>query len=130
MARAANNGQGRKYFVCNADEGDPGAYMDRSLLEGNPHAIIEGMLIAGVAIGATKGIIYVRSEYPLAIKHALIADAASLATHVAGYLSDEAGRQAVGAEAAAVVERNRGATVRLLELLSAEIQAATGRPAA
>lgn len=60
----------------------------------------------------------------------LIADAASLATQVAGYLSDEAGRQAVGAEAAAVVARNRGATVRLLELLSAEIQAATGRPGA
>ncbi|MFH1699690.1 MAG: NADH-ubiquinone oxidoreductase-F iron-sulfur binding region domain-containing protein [Candidatus Zixiibacteriota bacterium] len=63
----------QKYIICNADEGDPGAYMDRSLLEGNPHMIIEGMLVAGVAIGATKGIIYVRSEYPLAIKHALIA---------------------------------------------------------
>jgi NADH-quinone oxidoreductase subunit F len=62
-----------KYVVCNADEGDPGAYMDRSLLEGNPHAIIEGMLIAGIAIGATQGYIYVRSEYPLAIKHSLIA---------------------------------------------------------
>jgi NADH-quinone oxidoreductase subunit F len=63
----------QKYIICNADEGDPGAYMDRSLLEGNPHAIIEGMIIAGIAIGATKGIIYVRSEYPLAIKHTLIA---------------------------------------------------------
>ncbi len=63
----------QKYIICNADEGDPGAYMDRSLLEGNPHAIIEGMLIGGIAIGATKGIIYVRSEYPLAIKHTLIA---------------------------------------------------------
>jgi len=62
-----------KYIVCNADEGDPGAYMDRSLLEGNPHAIIEGMIIAGIAIGAAHGIIYVRSEYPLAIKHARIA---------------------------------------------------------
>ncbi|MFH0765744.1 MAG: FAD-dependent oxidoreductase, partial [Calditrichota bacterium] len=72
-ARASNNGQGQKYVVCNADEGDPGAYMDRSLLEGNPHAIIEGMIIAGIAIGATQGIIYVRSEYPLAIKHSLIA---------------------------------------------------------
>jgi len=72
LARAAGNGHQQKFVVCNADEGDPGAYMDRSLLEGNPHAIIEGMLIAGIAIGATNGIIYVRSEYPLAVKHALI----------------------------------------------------------
>ena len=73
LARAQGNGKRQKYIVCNADEGDPGAYMDRSLLEGNPHAIIEGMLIAGIAIGATEGIVYVRSEYPLAIKHTLIA---------------------------------------------------------
>jgi len=73
LARASGDGQGQKYVVCNCDEGDPGAYMDRSLLEGNPHAIIEGMLIAGIAIGATQGIIYVRSEYPLAIKHTMIA---------------------------------------------------------
>ncbi len=72
LARASNKGQGQKYIVCNADEGDPGAYMDRSLLEGNPHSIIEGMLCAGIAIGATQGFIYVRSEYPLAIKHTLI----------------------------------------------------------
>ncbi|MFC1482404.1 FAD-dependent oxidoreductase [Myxococcota bacterium] len=72
LARAQNGASG-KFVVCNADEGDPGAYMDRSLLEGNPHAIIEGMIIAGVAIGANRGVIYVRSEYPLAIKHALIA---------------------------------------------------------
>ncbi len=63
----------QKYLICNADEGDPGAYMDRSLLEGNPHAVLEGMIIGGIAIGATKGIIYVRSEYPLAVKHAMIA---------------------------------------------------------
>jgi NADH-quinone oxidoreductase subunit F len=73
LARAASNGNGQKYIVCNCDEGDPGAYMDRSLLEGNPHVIIEGMMIAGIAIGATQGFIYVRSEYPLAIKHTLIA---------------------------------------------------------
>ena len=73
LARASQNGSGQKYIVCNCDEGDPGAYMDRSLLEGNPHAIIEGMIIAGIAIGATQGFIYVRSEYPLAIKHTLIA---------------------------------------------------------
>jgi len=59
----------QKYLICNADEGDPGAFMDRSLLEGTPHAIIEGMLIAGYAIGATCGMIYVRAEYPLAVKN-------------------------------------------------------------
>ncbi len=58
-----------KYFVCNADEGDPGAFMDRSVLEGDPHSIIEGMAIGGYAIGASEGIIYCRAEYPLAIKH-------------------------------------------------------------
>jgi NADH-quinone oxidoreductase subunit F len=73
LARASGKPNEQKYIVCNADEGDPGAYMDRSLLEGNPHAIIEGMMIGGMAIGATKGIVYVRSEYPLAIKHTLIA---------------------------------------------------------
>ncbi len=57
-----------KYLICNADEGDPGAYMDRSILEGDPHAVIEGMLIGGYAIGATRGFIYVRDEYPLAIE--------------------------------------------------------------
>lgn len=73
LARASCNGNGQKYIVCNCDEGDPGAYMDRSLLEGNPHAIIEGMIIGGIAIGSTQGFIYVRSEYPLAIKHTVIA---------------------------------------------------------
>lgn len=73
LARNSGNGATKKFVVCNADEGDPGAYMDRSLLEGNPHSVIEGMIIAGIAIGANKGYIYVRSEYPLAIKHALIA---------------------------------------------------------
>ena len=73
LARAAGKKGEQKYVVCNCDEGDPGAYMDRSLLEGNPHCIIEGMMIAGIAIGATRGYIYVRMEYPLAIKHTLIA---------------------------------------------------------
>ncbi|MGA1842567.1 MAG: NADH-ubiquinone oxidoreductase-F iron-sulfur binding region domain-containing protein [bacterium] len=62
-----------KYVICNADEGDPGAFMDRSLLEGNPHAVIEGMLIAAYAIGSEYGYIYVRAEYPLAIRHLKIA---------------------------------------------------------
>ena len=59
-----------KYVICNADEGDPGAYMDRSLLEGNPHKILEGMIIGALAIGAQQGVIYVRNEYPLAVTHA------------------------------------------------------------
>ncbi|MGB2959740.1 MAG: NADH-ubiquinone oxidoreductase-F iron-sulfur binding region domain-containing protein, partial [Bacteroidota bacterium] len=66
------NGRG-KILVCNADEGDPGAYMDRSVLEGNPHSIIEGMIIGAFATGATEGVVYVRNEYPLAIKHLIIA---------------------------------------------------------
>jgi (2Fe-2S) ferredoxin len=57
-----------KYLICNADEGDPGAFMDRSILEGDPHSVIEGMIIAGYAIGAVKGFIYVRAEYPLAVE--------------------------------------------------------------
>jgi NADH-quinone oxidoreductase subunit F len=58
-----------KYVICNADEGDPGAYMDRSLLEGNPHSIIEGMIIGAMAIGSSQGYVYVRNEYPLAVTH-------------------------------------------------------------
>ncbi len=74
-----------KYFVCNADEGDPGAFMDRSVLEGDPHALIEGMIIGGYAIGAEYGIVYVRAEYPLAIKRLekAIAQAEQM-----GYLGD------------------------------------------
>ncbi|MDD5306632.1 MAG: NADH-ubiquinone oxidoreductase-F iron-sulfur binding region domain-containing protein [Deltaproteobacteria bacterium] len=71
LARA--NGSSGKYLVCNADEGDPGAYMDRSILEGNPHSIIEGMTIGAYGTGATEGVVYVRNEYPLAIKHLTIA---------------------------------------------------------
>lgn len=70
---AANYESDEKYVICNADEGDPGAFMDRSLLEGDPHAVIEGMIIAAYAIGATGGIIYCRAEYPLAIKRLNIA---------------------------------------------------------
>ncbi len=66
------NGDG-KFLVCNADEGDPGAYMDRSVLEGNPHGIIEGMIIGAYATGATRGFVYVRAEYPLAIRHLTVA---------------------------------------------------------
>jgi NADP-reducing hydrogenase subunit HndC len=66
-----------KYVVCNADEGDPGAFMDRALLEGDPHAVIEGMAIAAYAVGADSGYIYVRAEYPLAIKRLEVAVAAA-----------------------------------------------------
>ena len=65
---ARNSQSDEKYIVCNADEGDPGAFMDRAVLEGDPHRVLEGMMIAGVAVGATTGIIYVRAEYPLAVK--------------------------------------------------------------
>ncbi|WP_461207814.1 NADH-quinone oxidoreductase subunit NuoF [Clostridium sp. DL1XJH146] len=62
-----------KYMICNADEGDPGAFMDRSVLEGDPHAVLEAMAIAGYAIGASKGFIYVRAEYPLAVERMQLA---------------------------------------------------------
>ena len=62
-----------KYLICNADEGDPGAFMDRSLLEGNPHSVIEGMIIGAFALGAREGYIYVRAEYPLAVEHFRVA---------------------------------------------------------
>ncbi len=64
---ASKNHADQKYVVCNADEGDPGAFMDRSILEGDPHSVIEAMTINGYAIGATKGLVYIRAEYPLAI---------------------------------------------------------------
>ena len=67
-ALCAPNKAPQKYVVCNADEGDPGAFMDRSVLEGDPHSVIEAMEIAGYAIGATKGYVYVRAEYPIAVK--------------------------------------------------------------
>ena len=64
---------GERYVICNADEGDPGAYMDRSILEGDPHSVLEGMLIAALAIGSNQGFIYVRHEYPLAVKRLVTA---------------------------------------------------------
>lgn len=69
----AKNEADQKYVVCNADEGDPGAFMDRSIMEGDPHSIIEAMAICGYAIGATKGLVYIRAEYPLAIERLQIA---------------------------------------------------------
>jgi NADP-reducing hydrogenase subunit HndC len=73
MFAAGNRGEVVKYVACNADEGDPGAFMDRSILEGDPHAILEAMAIAGYAIGANQGYIYVRAEYPIAVDRLRIA---------------------------------------------------------
>lgn len=70
---ASNYDADQKYVVCNADEGDPGAFMDRSILEGDPHSILEAMAICGYCIGATKGLIYIRAEYPLAIERLKVA---------------------------------------------------------
>ena len=70
---AYNNKADQKYVICNADEGDPGAFMDRSILEGDPHSVIEAMAICGYCIGASKGLVYIRAEYPLAIKRLQIA---------------------------------------------------------
>lgn len=82
---AHNSKADQKYIICNADEGDPGAFMDRSVMEGDPHRMVEGMAIGGYAIGATEGYIYARAEYPLAIKrlNKAIADA-----ETAGFLGD------------------------------------------
>jgi NADH:ubiquinone oxidoreductase subunit F (NADH-binding)/(2Fe-2S) ferredoxin/NAD-dependent dihydropyrimidine dehydrogenase PreA subunit len=79
--RFARNAQGDvKYVICNADEGDPGAFMDRAVLEGDPHTVLEGMLIAAYAIGARRGFIYVRAEYPIAVTHVkkAVADARAM----------------------------------------------------
>ncbi|MFH1896720.1 MAG: NADH-quinone oxidoreductase subunit NuoF [Candidatus Desantisbacteria bacterium] len=81
---AAKSPGDEKYFICNADEGDPGAFMDRSVLEGDPHSVIEGMLIGGYAIGSHHGYIYVRAEYPLAIKRLRIAIEQATKTGVIG----------------------------------------------
>jgi NADH-quinone oxidoreductase subunit F len=84
LARASGGGAGAKYLVCNADEGDPGAFMDRAVLEGDPHSVVEGMIIGAYAIGATEGIIYVRAEYPIAVEHVKIAIAQAEATGLLG----------------------------------------------
>jgi len=86
---AAPNQADQKYIICNADEGDPGAFMDRSVLEGDPHAILEAMALGGYAIGASKGYIYVRAEYPVAVERLKIAigqarDLGLLGDHIFG----------------------------------------------
>ena len=99
---ASKNESEQKYIVCNADEGDPGAFMDRSILEGDPHSVIEGMMIAGYAIGANKGLVYIRAEYPLAI-HRLTG--AIEAARKAGYL----GKNILGTEFEFYIELKFGA---------------------
>lgn len=112
----------RKYMICNADEGDPGAFMDRSTMEGDPHTVIEGMMIAAYAIGADEGYIYCRAEYPLAIKRLRIAidharERGIIGKHVLGsefsfnvHIKEGAGAFVCGEETAlmASIEGNRG----------------------
>ena len=99
---ASKNHAEQKYIVCNADEGDPGAFMDRSILEGDPHSVIEGMMIAGYAIGANKGLVYIRAEYPLAIHRLSVAIEAA---RKAGYL----GKNILGTEFEFDIELKFGA---------------------
>lgn len=112
----------KKYIICNADEGDPGAFMDRSILEGNPHVVIEGMMIAARAIGADEGYVYVRAEYPLAVKRISAAveearEAGILGKHIFNTMSsfdihimEGAGAFVCGEETALIgsIEGNRG----------------------
>ncbi|MGC9331541.1 MAG: NADH-quinone oxidoreductase subunit NuoF [Bacteroidales bacterium] len=113
----------KKYIICNADEGDPGAFMDRSLLEGDPHSVLEGMIIGAFAIGANQGVIYCRAEYPLAIKRLNIAiqqarEKGYLGKNACGingfnfdiYVKEGAGAFVCGEETAlmASIEGNRG----------------------
>ena len=121
LAALAENGP-RKFIVCNADEGDPGAFMDRSLMEGDPHRVIEGMMIAARAIGAEEGVMYVRAEYPLAVERVRKAvddavEAGVLGEHIFGTdhkftirIMEGAGAFVCGEETAllASVEGNRG----------------------
>ena len=111
-----------KYIICNADEGDPGAFMDRSVLEGNPHLVLEGLIIAGYALGAAEGTIYVRAEYPIATKHLRIAldqarEKGILGTNILGsgyqfdlFIKEGAGAFVCGEETALIasVEGKRG----------------------
>ncbi len=120
---ARNNKADDKYIICNADEGDPGAFMDRSLLEGDPHSVLEGMIIGAYAIGANHGVIYCRAEYPLAIKRLNIAldqarKAGFLGKNICGieglsldiYVKEGAGAFVCGEETALIasIEGERG----------------------
>lgn len=109
-----------KYIVCNADEGDPGAFMDRSVLEGDPHAVLEGMMIAGYAIGAEEGYIYCRAEYPMAIERLTIAiDAA----HERGFL----GKNILGSDFSFDIHIKEGAGAFVCGEETALIQSLEGK---
>ncbi|MCK4549873.1 MAG: NADH-quinone oxidoreductase subunit F, partial [Candidatus Krumholzibacteria bacterium] len=121
---AAGNEADQKYVVCNADEGDPGAFMDRSVLEGDPHAILEGMVICGKAIGASFGYIYCRAEYPLAIRRLTIAIEEAKEK---GYLGDDI--LGSGFEFNIKIKQGAGAFVCGEETaLMASIEGREGRP--
>ncbi len=114
----------QKYIICNADEGDPGAFMDRSTIEGDPHTILEGMIIAGYAIGAHQGFVYIRAEYPLAIKRLEIAIEAA---QTAGFL----GRNVFGTDWDFDIEIRLGAGAFVCgeeTALIASIQGSRGMP--
>jgi len=115
-----------KYVIANGDEGDPGAYMDRSLMEGNPHSIIEGMIIGGYAVGANEGYIYVRNEYPLAVTHLNIA---IMAAREAGLL----GKNILGTDFSFDIHINKGAGAFVCgesSALFASIEGRAGEPRA
>jgi len=116
--------KGKKYVVCNGDEGDPGAFMDRSIMEGNPHSIIEGMLIAAVAAGSDEGYIYVRAEYPLAVTRLKLAIAKA---EEMGLLGDNI----LGTEFSFHLHVNRGAGAFVCgegSALTASIEGKRGMP--
>lgn len=119
--RAAKNAKDHpKYIVCNADEGDPGAFMDRSVLEGDPHSVLEGMMIAGYAIGAEEGYIYCRAEYPMAIERLTIAiDAA----HERGFL----GKNILGSDFSFDIHIKEGAGAFVCGEETALIQSLEGK---
>lgn len=119
--RAAKNAKDEpKYIVCNADEGDPGAFMDRSVLEGDPHAVLEGMMIAGYAIGAEEGYIYCRAEYPMAIERLTLAiDAA----HERGFL----GKNILGSDFSFDIHIKEGAGAFVCGEETALIQSLEGK---
>ena len=113
-----------KYIVCNGDEGDPGAFMDRSIMESNPHSVLEGMMIAGAATGATEGYIYVRAEYPLAVKRLQVAIDKAAA---AGLLGDDI----MGSGFSFHIHINRGAGAFVCgegSALTASIEGKRGMP--
>lgn len=122
--QVARQKETRRYVVCNGDEGDPGAFMDRSVMEGDPHKMIEGMIIAGYAVGAQEGYIYVRAEYPLAIKRLKVAIAQA---EEAGIL----GENIMGSGYSFRIHINRGAGAFVCgegSALTASIEGERGMP--